>query len=167
MLSDTQPKNGRVTPFRMRSIESAKVSAGKVMPTRLTGRVELTSQHRLHRAVTMPWSSCCRVPGSHSRAPRVAREHQHLDRRHLAISAAGGDADIGVRLDVTTVDTVSGSFSMTSTFGPSRGDTHRIALDPGNGAADPGDGGGCCQTGTIPQLKPQNGGRLMPVSGTR
>ena len=37
MLSDTQPKNGRVTPFSMRSIESAKVSAGRVMPIRLTG----------------------------------------------------------------------------------------------------------------------------------
>src|SRR5262249_26363854 len=37
ILSDTQPKNGRVTPFKMRSIDNAKVRAGKVMPIRLTG----------------------------------------------------------------------------------------------------------------------------------
>ena len=37
ILSDTQPKNGRVRPFNTRSIESAKVSAGKVRPRMLTG----------------------------------------------------------------------------------------------------------------------------------
>ena len=37
MWSDTQPKNGRVTPFSTRSIVAAKVSAGSVMPMRLTG----------------------------------------------------------------------------------------------------------------------------------
>src|SRR5437870_1787290 len=37
MLSETQPKNGRVRPFRMRSIASANVRAGSVMPTKLTG----------------------------------------------------------------------------------------------------------------------------------
>ena len=35
--SDTQPKNGRVRPFRMRSMLNAKVSAGMVRPMRLTG----------------------------------------------------------------------------------------------------------------------------------
>ena len=35
--SDTQPKNGRVMPFSTRSIDSAKVSAGRVMPIRVTG----------------------------------------------------------------------------------------------------------------------------------
>ena len=38
-LSETQPKNGRVTPLRIRSSDNAKVSAGSVMPTRLTGTV--------------------------------------------------------------------------------------------------------------------------------
>ena len=37
MLSETQPKNGRVTPFSTRSIASAKVSAGSVRPRILTG----------------------------------------------------------------------------------------------------------------------------------
>ncbi len=41
ILSDTQPKNGRVTPFRMRSIDSAKVNAGRVMPMRLTGTASI------------------------------------------------------------------------------------------------------------------------------
>jgi hypothetical protein len=35
--SETQPKNGRVTPFMTRSSESAKVTAGRVIPRRLTG----------------------------------------------------------------------------------------------------------------------------------
>ena len=35
--SDTQPKNGRVTPLSTRSIESAKVSAGMVMNSSVTG----------------------------------------------------------------------------------------------------------------------------------
>jgi len=37
MWSDTQPKNGRVSPFSTRSILAAKVKAGSVMPSRLTG----------------------------------------------------------------------------------------------------------------------------------
>src|ERR1041384_2867686 len=37
MWSDTQPKNGRVTPFRTRSMASAKVNAGSVSPSMLTG----------------------------------------------------------------------------------------------------------------------------------
>ena len=37
MLSETQPKNGRVRPFSTRSIESANVSAGSVSPMMLTG----------------------------------------------------------------------------------------------------------------------------------
>ena len=37
MWSDTQPKNGRVSPFSTRSIVAAKVKAGSVMPMRLTG----------------------------------------------------------------------------------------------------------------------------------
>ncbi len=37
MWSDTQPKNGRVNPLRMRSIDSAKVSAGKVSQAKVTG----------------------------------------------------------------------------------------------------------------------------------
>ena len=37
ILSETQPKNGRVRPFSMRSMLRAKVSAGSVMPIRLTG----------------------------------------------------------------------------------------------------------------------------------
>ncbi len=41
ILSDTQPKNGRVTPLRIRSIDSAKVRAGKVMPIRLTGTTSI------------------------------------------------------------------------------------------------------------------------------
>jgi hypothetical protein len=35
--SDTQPKNGRVTPFSTRSIESANASAGRVSPNSVTG----------------------------------------------------------------------------------------------------------------------------------
>ena len=37
MWSDTQPHKGRVRPLVTRSIVSAKVSAGNVMPSRLTG----------------------------------------------------------------------------------------------------------------------------------
>src|SRR3569833_2047487 len=37
ILSDTQPKKGRVRPFKTRSIANAKVRAGRVRPTRLTG----------------------------------------------------------------------------------------------------------------------------------
>src|SRR5437773_353572 len=35
--SETQPKNGRLTPLRIRSRDSAKVSAGSVSPMRRTG----------------------------------------------------------------------------------------------------------------------------------
>lgn len=35
--SETQPKNGRVTPFMTRSSDSAKVSAGSVRPSAETG----------------------------------------------------------------------------------------------------------------------------------
>ena len=37
MWSETQPKNGRVSPFSTRSIVNAKVSAGSVRPRMLTG----------------------------------------------------------------------------------------------------------------------------------
>ena len=37
MWSDTQPKNGRHTPLRTRSIVRAKVSAGRVNPRIETG----------------------------------------------------------------------------------------------------------------------------------
>ncbi len=41
ILSDTQPKNGRVSPFRMRSIDRAKVRAGSVRPISETGTVSI------------------------------------------------------------------------------------------------------------------------------
>ena len=37
ILSDTQPKNGLVTPFSTRSIDSANVNAGIVMKRSVTG----------------------------------------------------------------------------------------------------------------------------------
>ncbi|MNR46016.1 hypothetical protein D3C85_1649310 [compost metagenome] len=37
MLSEIQPKNGRVSPFSTRSMVSAKVSAGSVSPRMDTG----------------------------------------------------------------------------------------------------------------------------------
>src|SRR5262249_100500 len=40
--SDTQPKNGRVSPFKTRSIDSAKVSAGTVNPRRDTGTLAIS-----------------------------------------------------------------------------------------------------------------------------
>ena len=41
MWSDTQPKNGRVSPLSTRSMVSAKVRAGRVIPIRLTGIVSI------------------------------------------------------------------------------------------------------------------------------
>jgi len=41
ILSDTQPKNGRVRPLRIRSNDSAKVSAGSVKPSRVTGTLSI------------------------------------------------------------------------------------------------------------------------------
>ena len=59
MWSDTQPKNGRVTPLSTRSIASAKVSAGSVRPSRLDrdvgdlevlgDRAELRGRHQAAR----------------------------------------------------------------------------------------------------------------------
>ena len=37
--SETQPKNGRVSPLKTRSIVNANVNAGRVMPIDVTGGV--------------------------------------------------------------------------------------------------------------------------------
>ena len=58
--SDTQPKNGRVSPFRMRSIDSAKVNAGRVIPISETG----TSAILKSFAIGPSWAVAIRPPAA-------------------------------------------------------------------------------------------------------
>src|SRR5271166_5043031 len=60
MLSETQPKNGRVNPFSARSSESAKVRAGRVTPMRLTG----TSATPKSLAIGPSWAVAIRPPAA-------------------------------------------------------------------------------------------------------
>ena len=60
ILSETQPKNGRVTPFSKRSIESAKMSAGRVMPNE-AHRVSATPKSL---AIGPSWAVAIRPPAA-------------------------------------------------------------------------------------------------------
>ena len=56
--SDTQPKNGRVSPLRMRSSESAKVSAGMVRNRMVTGDFATPKS----AAITESWAVAINPP---------------------------------------------------------------------------------------------------------
>ena len=131
----------------------------------LERQAELASGRRLHSAVDG-------AVGHHAaglEVPRVVTltgaahrlgEHQHLERLQLAISAGSrGDADIGVRLDVGEVELLHRRHRQRVVqqdldLRPlARVDSQGMALQRGDGAADPGgrrvlcDGGGRAQTG--------------------
>ena len=92
--SDTQPKNGRVRPFSTRSIDSAKVSAGRVMPSRLTG----TSATLKSLAIGASCAVAIRPPAPTSTNIRYITQKigvlQHLDGRvvRARIAARGVEA---------------------------------------------------------------------------
>ena len=85
MRSETQRKNRRVIPFRMRSSDSAKVSAGSVSPAMETGtlalfvvvrdRGELSSGHETARGDRHEH----RVHHPEHRSPDFARPESRAD----------------------------------------------------------------------------------------